>query len=88
MATVLTFTGKPVRRVPGPARVPQLRPGAEVYLCQAQSGGWLLVDVSASGDSAGMYGTFATYEEGEPVARALAYRIGATFYEREGVGCP
>lgn len=82
MGRLLTFEPKPVRPARGPA--PRLRPGAEVYLCKTEGGGWLLVDTSTSGDSVGTHETFDTYEEGMPYARVLAYRLGATFRPHEG----
>lgn len=69
----------PFRRMgPQPAQ-PILRPGAEVYLSGSEADGWLLIDMSASGGSAGTHGWFATREEAMPEGRRVAYLLGATF---------
>jgi hypothetical protein len=82
MGEVISFSQRLAHHPERPA--PRLRPGAEVYLCQAPGRGWMLVDVSSSGDSAATHDWFETYAEGVPAGRRLAYQLGATFIEADG----
>ena len=60
---------------------PRAPSGAEVLICEGQEGGWLVYDMSASGDSAGGHGYYATWAEAVVVARQVAKAIGGTFVD-------
>jgi hypothetical protein len=75
---VLPFR-RPAPRPPQPI----LRPGAEVYLSGSEADGWLIIDMSPSGGSAGTHGTFATRAEAMFEGRRVAYLLGATFLDDE-----
>lgn len=73
----------PFRPRASQSSAPVLRPGAEVYLCGSDTDGWLIIDMSPSGGSAGTHGTYATRVEAMIEGRRVAYRLGATFLDDE-----
>lgn len=56
-------------------------PEGEVYTCPAQGGGWLVIDVSASGGSAGMHGVFPTKAEADAEGWRVALTLNRVFVE-------
>ena len=73
----------PFRRSAAPTVPAVLRPGAEVYICGSETDGWLIIDMSPSGGSAGTHGTFTTRAEAMIQGRRVAYLLGATFLDDE-----
>ena len=73
----------PFRRSVPRSPEPTLRPGAEVYLSGSEADGWLIIDMSPSGGSAGTHGTYPTRAEAMIEARRVAYLLGATFLDDE-----
>lgn len=76
--SVLPFRPKTPQPTP-----PVLRPGAEVYLSGSDTDGWLIIDMSPSGGTAGTHGTYPTRAEAMIEGRRVAYRLGATFLDDE-----
>lgn len=84
------MTGKVIqfgrRRPPPRPPFPPAPTGAEVHICDAQDGGFLLYDISASGGSAGTHGYFSDHAEAVAEGQRLAERIGGTFSDLSASG--
>ena len=74
------------RPAPRPHTYPKPAPSGTVYSCRAQGGGWLVVDMSASGDSAGMHGVFRTEAEADAEGRRVAAELNRIFVEAPAPG--
>lgn len=61
-------------------------PGSDVYIVEAQDGGFLVVDMSPSGGSAGTHGPYSTRAEAIREGRRIAQDIGGTFFDDDGGG--
>lgn len=84
MGRVLTFGRRPSPPAPKRAPAPVQRPGAEVYLCGSDADGWLVIDMSPSGGTAGTHGTYSTHAEAMAEGRRVAYLLGAKFLDDGG----
>lgn len=78
MSNVVQLRRRPTQTVSAPSR---REPEGEVYTCRAQGGGWLVIDVSASGGSAGMHGVFPTKAEADAEGRRAALTLNRVFVE-------
>lgn len=81
MSVVIPLRPRAARLLSPPAIGPRLRPGAEVYVAGNDAEGWIVIDMSPSGGSAGTHGTFARRDEAMAEGRRVAHRIGATFLD-------
>lgn len=80
--TVLTFprASRPARPAPQPQATRPSGYGGHVYIVDSEGGTFAVYDESASGDSAGHHGWFASHAEAVEEARAVAERIGAASF--------
>lgn len=82
MSIVLQF------RRPAPQPRSALKPprSGECYIVGSEGEGFQIVDVSASGGSAGTHGEFATYAEAVAEGRRVADTLNRVFLEDEPEG--
>lgn len=77
----------PLRRTPPQTRSqPKLPPSGEVYIIGNEGEGFQIVDVSASGGSAGTHGEFTTYAEAQAEGRRVADALNRVFMDDETGG--
>lgn len=82
MSTVLQFR----RAAPQARSQPKPEPSGDVYIIGNESEGFQIVDVSASGGSAGTHGEFASYAEALSEGRRIADALNRVFLEDETGG--
>lgn len=74
------------RPAPQPHTRPKPAPSGEVYIIGDEGEGFQIVDVSASGGSAGTHGEFATYADAVAEGRRVALALNRVFLEDEHGG--